>query len=230
MSGENETDLHLISHVLCPYVQRAVIVLDEQGLRYRRTDVDLADKPDWFLRISPLGKTPVLVTGGVAIFESSAIAEYLNETGPVSLHPADPLRRARHRGWIEFASSMLNDIAALYNAPTKATFDERQAMIRAKAEQLEPQLGEGPYFDGTDFGLVDAAFGPVFRYFDTFDRLGVSGMLEGVPKLAAWRARLADRPSVRDAVSEDYPTLLTMFLAKRPGYLGQRVAAGTGVP
>lgn len=225
MSGENETDLHLISHVLCPYVQRAVIVLEEQGLPYRRTDIDLAAKPDWFLRVSPLGKTPVLLVGEAAIFESAVIAEYLDETGPVSLHPDDPLTRARHRGWIEFASAMLNDIAGLYSAPTEAAFNERRAAIRAKVVQLEAALGDGPWFGGRKFGLVDAAFGPVFRYFDTFEALGLGGMLDGLPKLARWRERLAERPSVKHAVSEDYPTLLQAFLAKRPSHLG-RIAAG----
>ena len=50
----------LISHKLCPYVQRAVIALSEKGIPFGRIDIDLASKPDWFLSISPLGKTPVL--------------------------------------------------------------------------------------------------------------------------------------------------------------------------
>ncbi len=52
--------LHLISHGLCPYVQRAVISLSEKGVDFERSHIDLANKPDWFLAISPLGKTPVL--------------------------------------------------------------------------------------------------------------------------------------------------------------------------
>src|SRR6478735_961183 len=52
--------LRLISHKLCPYVQRAVIALTEKGVAFERIDVDLANKPEWFLRVSPLGKTPVL--------------------------------------------------------------------------------------------------------------------------------------------------------------------------
>ena len=54
------TKLTLISHVLCPYVQRAVIALKEKGADFERIDVDLSQKPDWFLKISPLGKVPVL--------------------------------------------------------------------------------------------------------------------------------------------------------------------------
>src|SRR5689334_15487891 len=70
--------LVLVSHPLCPYVQRAAIVLLEKGVPFERRDVDLARKPAWFLDISPLGKTPVLLAGGEAIFESAVICEYLD--------------------------------------------------------------------------------------------------------------------------------------------------------
>ncbi|MGY4160696.1 glutathione S-transferase [Bradyrhizobium sp. USDA 4461] len=77
--------LKLISHKLCPYVQRAVIALHEKGVPFERIDIDLANKPDWFLKISPLGKVPVLVVTGddgkeVALFESNVICEYIEET------------------------------------------------------------------------------------------------------------------------------------------------------
>ena len=74
--------LRLISHKLCPYVQRAVIALTEKGVPFERIDIDLANKPGWFLAISPLGKTPVLQVGDSAIFESAVILEYLEETQP----------------------------------------------------------------------------------------------------------------------------------------------------
>src|SRR4051794_35232111 len=67
----NPTKLTLVSHKLCPYVQRAVIALTEKGVPFTRRDVDLANKPDWFLRVSPLGKTPVLLVNDSAIFESA---------------------------------------------------------------------------------------------------------------------------------------------------------------
>jgi glutathione S-transferase len=69
--------LKLLSHKLCPYVQRAVIALTEKGVGYERIDIDLANKPDWFLALSPLGKTPVLQVGDKVIFESAVILEYL---------------------------------------------------------------------------------------------------------------------------------------------------------
>ena len=90
--------LKLISHKLCPYVQRAVIALAEKGVPFERIDIDLANKPEWFLKISPLGKVPVLVVaterGEVALFESNVICEYIEETqAGRGLHPADPLAR-----------------------------------------------------------------------------------------------------------------------------------------
>src|SRR3989337_1446247 len=99
--------LRLISHKLCPYVQRAVIVATEKGIEFERVDIDLADKPDWFLAISPTGKVPLLEvteTDGSkhVLFESAVIAEYLDEIGGGErLLPADPLLRARERAWVE---------------------------------------------------------------------------------------------------------------------------------
>src|ERR1700682_2342672 len=119
--------LKLISHKLCPYVQRAVIALAEKGVAFERIDIDLANKPDWFLAISPLGKTPVLQVGDAAIFEWAVILEYLEETQTNPLHPADPLKRAEHRGWIEFGSTVLNDIAGVYSAPDAATFKTKES-------------------------------------------------------------------------------------------------------
>ena len=211
--------LRLISHKLCPYVQRAVIALTEKGVAFERVDVDLANKPEWFLKVSPLGKTPVLQVGNAAIFESAVILEYLEETEPRPLHPADPLRRAEHRGWIEFGSTVLNDIAGLYSAPDETAFKAKAVQLEARFARLEARVVASPWFDGEDFSLVDAVFGPVFRYFDVFDDIGDFGILSQKPKLARWRASLASRPSVRAAVGADYPALLRDFLKRRNSWI-----------
>src|ERR1700722_13285215 len=112
--------LTLISHDLCPYVQRAVIALAEKGVSFERIDIDLADKPDWFKAISPLGKVPLLRVGEAVILESAVIVEYLEETRPRPLHPADPLERARHRATIEQSSAILSDIWGIETAPDSA--------------------------------------------------------------------------------------------------------------
>lgn len=220
--------LTLISHTLCPYVQRAAIALTEKGVPFERRYVDLSNKPAWFLEISPLGKTPVLLVGEQPIFESAAILEYLEDTGPRPLHPADPLERARHRAWIEFGSATLNEIAGFYSADTAAAFDARTAALRSRFQLLEKQLGAGPYFAGERFSLVDTVFGPVFRYFDVFDRIADFGVTTDLPKLARWRAALAARPSVREAVPATYPEDLMRFLERRNSHLSTLVPLVTG--
>lgn len=215
-----DAPLKLISHKLCPYVQRAVIALTEKGVAFERIDIDLANKPDWFLKVSPLGKTPVLLVGDRAIFESAVILEYLEETQAKPLHPADALQRAEHRAFIEFGSAVLNDIAGLYSAPDEAAFEDKGAQLEQRFARLETRV-VGPWFDGKKFSLVDAVFGPVFRYFDVFDQVGDFGILSRKPKLARWRQNLAVRPSVKSAVSADYPVLLRDFIDRRRSYLSQ---------
>lgn len=216
--------LTLISHALCPYVQRAAIVMAEKGVAFERRDVDLAAKPAWFRAISPLGKTPVLLAGEVPIFESAVICEYLDETAAPRLHPHDPLARARERAWVEFGSVVLNAIGAFYNAPDAPSLEARREDLLARFAQLENVLTE-PWFAGERFGLVDAVFAPAFRYFDVFERLGEETFFAASPKLRRWRLALARRTSVQRAVGADYPLLLERFLHERGSELSRRIAA-----
>ena len=211
--------LTLVSHALCPYVQRAAIVLAEKGVAFERRVVDLANKPDWFLAISPLGKTPVLLVGKAPIFESSVICEYLDDTLAPRLHPADLLTRAQHRSWMEFGSAVLNQIAGLYSAPDAATLRVRRDELATRFARLEAALTDGPLFAGHGFSIVDAVFAPVFRYFDVFETFTDLDLFAQTPKLRAWRTALAQRPSVRDAVTPDYDARLLAFLRQRSSAL-----------
>ncbi|HVO03620.1 MAG TPA: glutathione S-transferase family protein [Candidatus Cybelea sp.] len=213
----------LVSHHLCPYVQRAAIALAEKEVRFERVYVDLGNKPDWFKALSPLGKTPVLKVGETAIFESAVILEYLEDTQPNPLHPTDPLRRAEHRSLIEFGSAILNDIWGLYSAPDAAAFEAKRRLLAERFAWLERRLVATPWFDGAKFSLVDAVFAPVFRYFDAFDRIADFGILDGLPKIARWRNALAARPSVIAAVTADYHDRLWRFLLARNSHLSREM-------
>lgn len=212
----------LVSHHLCPYVQRAEIVLLEKNVAHERVNIDLANKPDWFLEISPLGKTPVLRVGNVELFESQVIAEYVDEATPSSLHPEDILEKARHRSWIEFASQTLNCIAGFYNAPDSAAFEEKCAVLRENFERLENEI-EAPFFAGGTFSMIDGVWGTVFRYFDVFDVIDVFGIMKDLPKVNEWRSVVAQRPSVQAAAPEDYNKRLHEFLLARNSYLSQLI-------
>jgi glutathione S-transferase len=215
--------LTLVSHALCPYVQRAAILLAEKGVAFERRDIDLAVKPAWFLEVSPLGKTPVLLVDGQPVFESSVICEYLEDTEPPRMHPEDALERAHHRGWMEFASAMLNAIWGFYTAADEDSLQQRTAEIGRMFQTLERALGEGPYFSGESFSLVDAAFAPVFRYFDLFEEIGDFDFFAAAPRVLRWRRELAGRRSVQGAVGADYAHLLREFVRQRRSALSRRM-------
>jgi glutathione S-transferase len=216
--------LKLISHKLCPYVQRAVIALNEKGVPFERIDIDLANKPDWFLKISPLGKVPVLLVttdaGEAAVFESNVICEYIEDTqAGAKLHPRDPLQRAQHRAWMEFGSAILSDLWGLETTTDAAVFEGKRQVIITKFTRVEAALGAGPFFARQGFSLVDAVFAPIFRYFDVFDEVADLAVFRDTPKVAKWRSELARRPSVRAAVEPDYPALLRAFLKRYDAHL-----------
>ena len=216
--------LKLISHKLCPYVQRAVIALNEKGIAFERIDIDLANKPDWFLKISPLGKVPVLVVARdgkeTALFESNVICEYIEETfTDRRLHPQDALVRAEHRAWMEFGSAILGELWGLETTTDPKIFESKRQALAAKFARVEAALSSGSFFAGDRFGLVDAVFAPIFRYFDVFDEVADLAIFTSTPKLRAWRIELAKRPSVRGAVSPEYADLLRAFLVRHDAHL-----------
>ncbi len=205
-----ETSLTLIIHPLYPFAQRAVIVLLEKGVPFDRTDVDLAAKPDWLLALSPTGKVPVLKVRqsegtDAVLFESMVFCEYLEETqGGAPMYPIDALSQARQRAWIEFGTTTFADAWQFLNATDHLTADAKRAAFQDKLQRLELALGSGPYFGGVDFGMVDAVYAPLFRYFDIVDPAASLPIFEELPRVSAWRRALAARGSVIDAVGEDY--------------------------
>ncbi len=216
--------LHLVGHAICPFAQRVAIALLEKQAPFERTDIDLANPPGWFREISPLGKVPLLQVDGEVIFESAVICEYLDETIAPRLHPADPLTRARHRAWVEFASALLGTLWEFNTAPDEPALEAKRKELQAKFAVLEKALEEGPYFAGRGFSLVDAACAPVFRYFEIYDRSVDFGVFDGLPKIAAWRSALAVRPSVQQAVASDYPARLAAFLKGRNSEVARRLS------
>ena len=148
------------------------------------------------------------------------ICEYIEETqGGAKLHPQDPLRRAQHRAWMEFGSTILSELWGLETTGDPAVFETKRKAVAAKFAQVEKTLGAGPFFAGKHFSLVDAVFAPIFRYFDVFDQLTDLSVFADTPKVRTWRKALALRPSVRTAVGPDYPQLLHAFLVRHDAHM-----------
>lgn len=213
--------LKLISHTLCPYVQRSIITLIEKKIPHDREYIDLANKPDWFLQLSPLGKVPILLVGQDVVFESAVICEYLDEITPGSLHPLDSLTKAKHRSWIEFGSNILSKIAGFYSAKEQDGFEIKRQELIASFQTLETQLSATPYFEGKTFSLIDAVYGPIFRYFTVFETYQDFGFFTHTPKVRAWREALLQRSSIQHAVADDYFEQLDVFLHQRNSVLSE---------
>lgn len=190
-------------------------------MAFDRVNVDLSAKPDWFLALSPTGKVPVLKVRqpndqDAILFESVVICEYLNETQVgVSMYPDDALLRARHRAWIEFATQTFAEGWQFLHAKDVETADARRTSFSDRLSKIEAELGDGPYFAGADFGLVDAVYAPLFRYFGIIDAAVADPIFASLPSLTAWRAALAERPSVRNAVIGTYPDLFRDHLRQQ---------------
>lgn len=221
------TKLTLISHPLCPFVQRAAIVLLEKGIAFERIDVDLAAKPDWFLELSPTGKVPLLKVeqqddSKAILFESMVICEYLEETqGGGKLYPADALSRARQRAWIEYGTATLADAWQFLNAKDRATADAKRGALRGRLERLEEVLQEGPYLAGSTFSMVDAVYAPLLRYFDLINPTVTQMIFKDLPRVTRWREALALRESVIVAVGQDYGQRFKQHLAKHQALLAE---------
>ena len=197
----------LVSFKLCPFVQRSVITLEEKQVDYDITFIDLANKPDWFLAISPFGKVPVLEVGDTVIFESAVINEFLDETHGPSLHPQSALWRAHNRAWIEFGSDLIMTQYRMHQSEDEESFKRHLKAVQEKLSRLEGQLGEGPYFNGAAFSLVDSAYAPLFMRFDLAKGLSDLDFYEGFPKTAAWARALAARRSVQNSVVPEFSDL-----------------------
>lgn len=158
----------LISFSICPFVQRSAIVLNEKKQPFERINIDLKNKPQWFMDLSPTGKVPVLVVNNdkhavsnrSTVFESAIINEYLDEQFGESLMPTDILRKAQHRSWISFSESLIflqfRTLSAKTESEAHNTIDE----LFIELKKLHP--GDEGYFDGDRLSLIDAAFAPIF--------------------------------------------------------------------
>jgi glutathione S-transferase len=223
--------LELISHALCPFVHRAAIMLREKGVPFDRRTVDLRNKPDWFLSISPRGKVPVLVADGSALFESAAICEFLDETHPPGLVPADPFERARQRAWVEVANDLLAAQFKTFTAAEPSEAEMTRAVVHALLVRFEEAITAGVMPERA-FGLIHLAVAPALhRFVVAADRLGVD-LLARTPKLALLSRRLTQRPSVAETVPEDFGDQFIQILAERGSLLvagaGSRRAASAG--
>ncbi|MFA9459693.1 glutathione S-transferase family protein [Thiohalorhabdus sp. Cl-TMA] len=214
--------LELISFPICPFVQRSIITLLEKEAAFSTTYIDLADKPDWFLAISPEGKVPVIrVDDSEVIFESAVINEFVNEVTDGDLHPEDPVRRAHNRAWIALGENLIFDQFHMMIAEDAKQFEDKWHQAEHRLAKLE-QAVRGPYFNGDTFSLVDAAYAPLLQRFAILERIVDLPDYGDFPRIRAWWEALAERASIPGSVPADFETQLRTYFREKGGYFGQK--------
>jgi glutathione S-transferase len=181
---------------------RAWLGLRHVGLPFQEIAVKLRqpDTPAQILPHSPSGKVPLLKHGGIVVWESLAILEYLAELVPSArLWPSDPAARAEaravvaemHAGFAALRSELPMDCTSrLAAAPDAAA----QADIRRIVElwsDCRRRRGAGDQFLFGSFGAADAMFAPVVSRFVTYN-------VELPPVAAHYRDAVAALPAFKE--------------------------------
>jgi glutathione S-transferase len=208
--------MKLYSMYLSNFASKSRLVIYEKGAPIEIVPIPGGDlKSPEYLRIYPLGKTPLLDADGVLIGESEVINEYLEDKFPdPPLLPKDPEGRARSRGISRFHDLYLEPpLRAMFGQVDPKTrdqklVDEKLAEANVRFDQLERMLSAGPYATGTAFTLADCALVPTMFFAVLLaPLLGGQPVLENRPKLAAWWTRVQERPAAQRVLGEQQEAL-----------------------
>ena len=191
-------------HFPSPNPQKVTFALLELGLDCEKIPVDLAkgeQREPAFLAVNPAGRVPVLVDRDVTLRESHAILAYLGETTG-RLWPATAAGRAEALQWLFFLSQHImphaGEVALRIRAKVvgipvdEATVARGEKALPTPLKVVEGQLGKNRWMLGSDFSLVDCAYGPVLN---VIDKSGfgfaaypkVAGYLEAIRNRKAWK-------------------------------------------
>jgi glutathione S-transferase len=217
-------DYELVSFRICPFVQRSRITLLHKRVPHTVTYIDLKAPPDWFHAVSPLGKVPLLRVDGEVLFESAVINEFIDETTPPPLLPAEPLARARSRAWIAFATELQGSLYRVAMAADEGDFTAARSRLLEQLGRLEEALGNGPWFNDAAFSLVDASFAPLFMRLALLEEAAPLLPDGAFAHCAAWSDALLALPAVRDSVVNDFPERYLAHVAASGGYGAARFA------
>ncbi len=213
------TQPQLISFEICPFVQRARVILNAKGAACEVTYIDLADKPDWFTDRVPTGRVPALFVGNDTVFESTVINEYLDETLSEPLLPDAPLARAKERAWISFTDGLIMSQFRSLAAKTKEEFNtECTAMLDGLSSMTD--LMAARYGEEFNIGMLEAAIAPVFTRVSKVPALKTAfeqRFHEGHP-IRVWAEWLLDQPAVSQSVPDVFDARFKAFFEPKGSY------------
>ena len=198
---EGDAKIEFFMTPTCPYARRTWICLEEKGISYTTTPVDLSGDRTWYRQnINPLGKVPAIrhAASGAVIYESEIVNEFLEQQFPdsgASLMPADPVACARVRLWnVHHTNTLGKALFPLLSASDGDTASKLEE-LEAALEYYEANI-TGPYLCG-EFSLADVNAMPIVDnlVFWTKEFMGYALPVDQFPKVLQWIAALQQRPS-----------------------------------
>jgi len=183
------------------------IVLREAGLPFDLVKVDLAAKKTEdggdFLAINPKGQVPTLgLDEGGILTEGPVIMQYVADKAPAAtlVPAAGSLERYRVLEWLNFIGTEVHKTFSPLFRPTtpdafKATIKE---LLAVKIGVLDARLAGSRFLAGDSFTVADAYAFTVLRWAAP---MGID--LGRWPNVAAYVARVAERPAVREALAAE---------------------------
>ncbi|MEM9092138.1 MAG: glutathione S-transferase family protein [Cyanobacteria bacterium P01_F01_bin.53] len=221
--------LRIVSFKICPFVQRVTAALEAKEVPYNVEYINLKDKPQWFLDISPTGQVPVLVTeSGTALFESDAIIEYIDElNGPLETDLSAE-QKALDRAWSYQASKHYLTQCSAMRSGDKATLLERSAKLGKLFAKAENQLSDGRYFKGNALSKVDIAWLPLLHRAAIIEKQACFDFLENYPKVKQWQSELLKTGLAKKSVADDFTEAFVGFYLSELTYLGNGENCSSG--
>ena len=183
------------------------IALLEAGLPYELVKVDVRAKKlengDDYFKVNPKGQVPALgLDSGEIVTEGPVIVQIIaDQASAKNLAPArDSAERYKLLEWLNFITSELHkNFSPLFNPAipdeVKKFFVDR---IMGKFKYIESQLADRDYLMGKQFTVADGYLYTMMRWAD-----GQKLDLSALPNLMAYKARIAARPKVQEALTKE---------------------------
>jgi glutathione S-transferase len=177
------------------------MVLHEKRIDFDVHEVDLSNKSEEFLRVSPYGKVPVVRVNGTSLYESNIVNEYLDEVyDSPRLMPDSPEQRASVRSWMAFADdyffpSIYRVRMGLQRGYSEDEIEEVKGKLDDALSRLEQQLEGREYLVG-GYTLADIAHAGNFQRLRILAKSGEVPLHE-YPDVMAWMERMEDRESYK---------------------------------